>query len=154
MIQWHLEKLNIEDLTEHEYNPRIMTRHQSKHLKKSIEDFGLSEKPIVNQDGEIIGGHQRIKILKEMGYKEIECWIPDIFMSHEQVNELCIRLNKNTGDWDYDILANVWDEEDLYSYGFTELELGKIQDIEVEEEKEESEKQKNKKMCPSCGHEF
>src|SRR5271166_3724937 len=108
MISWHLEVLPIKDLKEHPKNPRQINKEQFQHLSNLIAKFGLIDKPIVNLDKTIIGGHQRIKVLKKMKVKEVECWVPDQQLSEKDIDELCVRLNLNQGQWDYDILANQW----------------------------------------------
>lgn len=123
MIKWHIEIRKIKDLCEHPKNPRTLTKDQAYHLEKSLDKFGLIDKPIINIDGMIIGGHQRLNILKKMGYKQIECWVPDEEMQKNDVDELCIRLNKNTGEFCWDTLANNWDTDCLIDFGFTESEL-------------------------------
>ena len=75
-------------------------------------------------DNTIIGGHQRVSMLMEDGVSTIECWIPDRKLTEREVEELNIRLNKNNGDWDFDILANMWEIDDLLSWGFSDEELG------------------------------
>ena len=153
-MKWNLVNKNICDLKEHPKNPRVLSKDQANHLKKSLDTFGLIDKPIINVDNTIIGGHQRLKVLLGLGYKEVECWVPENPLTDKEVEELNIRLNKNTGEFDFDILANEWDEIDLFEWGFTTEELG-IEPIGVvsEEEKDEEE-EKKLKMCPQCGHEF
>lgn len=151
MINWLLVTKKISDLKKHPRNPRVLNKDQARHLKKSIEQFGMADKPIVNQDGTIIGGHQRLRILEDMGYEEIECWVPEIPLHDSEVDELCIRLNKNTGEFDFDVLANEWNEDDLCDWGFNDYDFGKIDDIEEDEKKEE--KAKKLKMCVMCGYE-
>ena len=108
-MKWHLETRKIKDLKKHSKNPRTLNKNQEKHLSQSLNKFGLIEKPIVTIDGLIIGGHQRINVLKKQKVKEIECWVADQEISEKDIDELNIRLNKNTGDWDYDILADQWE---------------------------------------------
>ncbi len=130
----------IKDLKKHPKNPRQLNKDQEKHLSHSIDKFGLIDKPIVTIDGLIIGGHQRINVLKKQKIKEIECWIPDQELTERDIDELNIRLNKNTGDWDYDILADQWEVNDLLEWGFTEEELtGAFDEIETIEAEDESE---------------
>jgi len=153
MINWKIEKRNISDLKDHPKNPRTLSKDQSFHLKRSLEKFGLIDKPIVNLDNTIIGGHQRIKILLGLGYKEIDCWVPEHPLTEKDIDELNIRLNKNTGEWDFDILANEWIDLNLIEWGFSASDLG----IELPEdvmEEEQEEEDKKLKMCPQCGHEF
>lgn len=154
MIKWTLQTKKIKSLIPHPKNPRYITKDAIKHLHKSLDKFGLIDKPIINLDNTIIGGHQRINALKESGVKEVECWIPDQELDDKDVQELCIRLNKNTGEWDFDILANEWEVDDLLEYGFSLPELGESP-IEMVETEEEIEEKKDKTIsCPSCGHEF
>jgi DNA modification methylase len=138
MIKWSLQTLKIKDLKKHPKNPRTLSRDQFDHLKKSLDKFGLIDKPIVNTDMMIIGGHQRIKILKLDGIKEIECWVSDQLLSDQDVEELNIRANKNTGEWDWDILANQWEVPELLDWGFTvdELQFDDIEQIENDTEED------------------
>lgn len=139
MIEWKLQKFNLRDLKEFSKNPRILSEHQYKHLKQSIDKFGLIDKPIVTSGGMIIGGHQRKKILEMSGIKDIECYVPSRELTEKEIEELNIRLNKNSGEWDMDILANQWDVEDLQEWGFTddELEFPDITNIDNTEESNE-----------------
>ena len=157
MIEWYLETRKIKDLKIHPKNPRQLSKEQYKHLKTSIDTFGLIDRPIINIDGTIIGGHQRLEVLKKNKIKEIECWMPNIELSDKQVEELNIRLNRG-GSFDYDILANEYDMSDLVEYGFTESEMNICLDNALSEEieslDEDKPTKKKLKCCPSCGHEF
>jgi ParB-like chromosome segregation protein Spo0J len=156
MINWHLEVLPIKSLEEHPKNPRQISKKKFHRLSKLISKFGLIDKPIVNLDKTIIGEHQRIRVLKKMKLKEVECWVPDTQIEDFDMDELCIGLNLFLGDFDYDILADLWEPIDLLKHGFTEEQLvGKYKEAEdsiFAEPKEE--KKKKMKCCPNCGHEF
>lgn len=155
MIQWNLQKVCIKELKDHPKNPRQIKKQQQQHLEDLIKKFGLIDKPIINRDMCIIGGHQRIKILKKMKIKEVECWIPDQQLSEEDIDHLCIGLNLNQGSFDFDILANEWCPLDLLKYGFTEEQLlGSCKNSEEVLGENQEEKKKKTKTCPSCGHEF
>lgn len=123
MIQWHLEVLPIKILKDHPKNPRQISKEQYAHLETLIKKFGLIDKPIVNTDHTIIGGHQRVKILRKMKAKTIECWVPDAFLEQADIDHLCIGLNLNQGSFDFDILESEWDSVDLLGWGFTEEQL-------------------------------
>ena len=137
MITWHLETKNLKDLKDHPKNPRHLTKYQEDQIKASLTKFGLAEKPIINTDGTLIGGHQRKKILRKLGYKKIDCWVPSETLTQIQVDELNIRLNKATGSWDWDILANEWEIPNLLEWGFTLEELELDSSPEEKEEIEE-----------------
>ncbi len=125
----------IDDLIFAEYNPRQLSKEQFKYLKDSIHRFGLVDPVIINKNKErkniIIGGHQRTKVAKAMGIKQVPC--VELNLSYDKEKELNIRLNKNTGDWDFDLLANNFDIEELTDWGFDESEL-KIDLFEEEKE--------------------
>jgi len=122
-LNWKLESRKIKDLKPHLKNPRKLSNHDADHLKKSLEKFGIIDKPIITKEGIIIGGHQRIAVLKGLGHKEVECYVPDQKIEDKDIDELNIRLNRNLGEWDYDILANQWETQDLIDWGFTPEEM-------------------------------
>src|SRR5271163_3469898 len=137
-IEWHIEKRKISELKDHPKNPRKISKEQQEHLKTSLQKFGLIDKPIINLDNMLIGGHQRKNALKKLKLKEVECNVPSRLLDEKEVDELNIRLNKNLGEFDHDILQH-WDKDELISYGFLEEELPAFQEIQSEGEDEESE---------------
>jgi len=128
----NIEKIQIDKLKAATYNPRQISTKQYKDLKESITKFGLVDPIIVNKCFTIIGGHQRYKICKDLEYKDIGCIILDL--NKEQERELNIRLNKNTGDFDMDILANEFDIDQLVDWGFKHIDLDVNIDKIVEED--------------------
>lgn len=124
-INWTLRTFRLDELTDYYKNPRSLSEKEFKQLKTSLDKFGMIDKPIVNADSAntIIGGHQRKHVLEATGVKECECWIPDRELSDKEVEELNIRLNKNTGSWDFDTLANEFELDDLLDWGFDKGEL-------------------------------
>ena len=117
-----IELIKIDKLKPARYNPRQISTKQYKDLKESITKFGLVDPIIVNKDMTVIGGHQRLKICKELTFIDVDCVILDL--SKEQERELNIRLNKNTGDFDMDILANEFDVTELKDWGFLDTDFG------------------------------
>jgi len=129
-MKWNLEKRDISEIYLNEYNPRTLSKKQEKELKRSLRKFGLCQPIIINTIGKILGGHQRVKLLQSMGYNSIDVYVPQEPLTEKEEEELSIRLNKNTGSWNFDLLADCWDCEDLISYGFSmeELEIESIPD--------------------------
>ena len=117
-----VESKLIKDLKPAAYNPRQISTKQYNDLKASIKKFGLVAPIIVNKDMTVIGGHQRLKICKELKHIEIDCVVLDL--SKEEERELNIRLNKNTGEFDMDILANEFDIDQLIDWGFKHIDIG------------------------------
>lgn len=130
-MKWRLETRKIKDLRTYGKNARRLSSHDAAHLEKSLEKFGQCEPIVVNTDNTIIGGHQRLRTLHKMKHKEVDVYVPDAPLNEKEVEELNIRLNRNVGEWDWDMLANDWDEMDLAEYGFTDSELCLQQDDEV-----------------------
>lgn len=136
MIKWHLETHKLKDLKPHPKNPRKLSKHDAEHLQKSLDKFGLIDKPIITAQGIIIGGHQRVALLKKSKTKEVECWVPDQALSEQDIDELNIRLNRAQGEWDFDLLANQWEADSLLEWGFLPDDLLGAVDVEGIDEKE------------------
>ena len=102
-----IEKKNTADLLPADYNPRKDLKPgdaEYEKLKRSIEQFGYVEPVIWNQTtGRVVGGHQRLKVLMDMGLTEVDCVV--VAMDEEKEKALNIALNKISGDWDKDKLA-------------------------------------------------
>jgi hypothetical protein len=135
-LKWSLREIRIEAITSLKINPRRISVDDFKSLKQSIDIYGLIDKPIVNTDYTCIAGHQRLRVLALQDYESVECWVPDRMLTPREVKELCIRMNRNQGEFDYDILSNEFDVKDLIDWGFLEKDL----QIVVEGEELEDEK--------------
>jgi len=102
-----IERKNTADLLPADYNPRKDLKPgdaEYEKLKRSIEQFGYVEPVIWNKTtGRVVGGHQRLKVLIDMGITEVECVVVEMDESKEKA--LNIALNKISGDWDKDKLA-------------------------------------------------
>ena len=124
MISWKTERRKLSDLVPFEHNPRQLTKKQYKDLKQSLQKFNLAEIPAINIDNQIIAGHQRIKILLQLSKngQTIDVRVPSRKLTKKEVEEYNIRSNKNTGEWDWDIMANNFDVEDLLDWGFSLLQ--------------------------------
>jgi hypothetical protein len=135
-ITWTLRTFNLDELTDYAKNPRSLSKDQFAQLKTSLDKFGMIDKPIINADAAhtVIGGHQRLHVLRAERVKSVECWVPNRELDGREVEELNIRLNKNTGGWDFDILANKWEFADLTDWGFKGYELGIPDDIQKPED--------------------
>ncbi|MDP3696466.1 MAG: site-specific DNA-methyltransferase [Candidatus Taylorbacteria bacterium] len=127
------EKLNIQyvpvtSLRPAEYNPRKWSKEAITQLKESVKRYGFVDPLLVNsapeREGVVIGGHFRLAVAKELGIKMIPMVsinIPDI----EQEKELNLRLNKNVGEFDWELLAK-FDESFLANIGFSSEELDEV----------------------------
>ena len=117
--------VNINSLNPAEYNPRQISNKQYEDLKASMEKFGCVDPIIINinpdRQNVVVGGHQRLRILRDLGAEKVPT--VSVNLSEEDERELNVRLNKNGGDWDIDLLSN-FDIVDLKEWGFKDIELG------------------------------
>ncbi len=121
----------IEKLKELPGNPRHWSGKATDDLTVSIERFDLVEPLVVNYDQTVLGGNFRLSIARKLGYTFVPCVYVNI-EDPTKAKELSLRLNKNQGDWDYELLAE-FDESLLADVGFDSEELDAIFDIDIEE---------------------
>lgn len=114
-----MQKVKINKIKVNPNNPRFIKDDKFKNLVKSIKEFPemLSLRPVVvNKDMIILGGNMRFKAAKEAGLKEIPILIANN-ITQEQEREFLIKDNTSGGEWDWDILANEWDTDELNDWG-------------------------------------
>mgnify|MGYP001286384765 FL=1 len=113
----NIQKIKIDKLIPATYNPRKNLKPSDAEyvkIKNSIEKFGFVSPLVINKDMTVIGGHQRLKVLKEMGIVEVECIIVDLDKTNEKA--LNIALNKIQGDWDEEKLEALLQELKLEDF--------------------------------------
>lgn len=163
MIKWTVENRKLAELKAYGKNPRRITEKGLNDLIKSLELFGLAEPVVINRDDTIVGGHARVQALKRVKGKNarVEVYVPDRLLDEKEVQELCVRLNKNVaGQFDFEMLANEYDARDLVAWGFSEDELGfgdpEPGAAEASTDKAESGESDDDRIikCPKCKHEF
>ena len=113
-----IKKVKIAEVKPNPNNPRLIKDDKFKKLVKSIQEFPdmLNVRPIVvNKDMVVLGGNMRLKAIKEAGYKEIAVDIVD--WTEDQQKEFIVKDNASFGEWNWDDLANNWDEEQLVEWG-------------------------------------
>jgi hypothetical protein len=129
-----MELKKISDIKLNPNNPRLIKDDKFKKLVQSIKDFPemLDIRPIVvNQDMIILGGNMRYRACKEAGIKEIPVIITDL--SEEKQREFLIKDNTSGGEWDWDMIANEWDTEELIEWGL-DIPVFNIEDAGTAEE--------------------
>lgn len=127
-----IQQVKISELKPAEHNPRKWSDEATEQLKDSIKSFGLVDPILANgakgRKNIVIGGHFRLKVAKDLGFKEVPVVyidIPDI----EREKELCLRLNRNQGEWDWELLSQ-FDETLLADIGFSSEEMDTIFDLD------------------------
>lgn len=115
----------ISELKAADYNPRSLSDKQFADLKKSFENLGTLEPAVINQfpgrENIIISGHQRLKIAASLDMTEYPCI--EVKFDPAKEKEANIRMNKNTGEWDFDLLKEGFDLDNLVDWGFDNLNL-------------------------------
>ena len=155
----NIEYVNIADLVAAEYNPRKLSKKQHADIRASLEEFGFVDPVVVNQNelrrNVIIGGHQRVKVWWSMGNINVPVFYIDLSLEKEK--ELNIRLNKNTGEWNFDLLLSEFDRVELAEWGFEDSDFpeGEVDNYPESSSKEiDPENYKLGQKCPKCGFEF
>lgn len=160
-----LTKIGIDDVKLAKYNPRKNLEpgmEEFEKIKMSIQKFGYVDPIIANKrTGNIVGGHQRWKVLKQLGYAEIDIIFIDVDSKTEKA--LNLALNKISGDWDMVKLKDVlmeFEREEVVFTGFSLDEIDELLDIPVMDDDNDNvggeilESEPKIVICPNCGHEF
>lgn len=151
----------IKKLTLYEKNPRKVSKEQFEKLCISLEKdtrFMTCRPVLVNErDGQFLvyAGNQRVRAAKKLKWITIPCII-EKDLSDDVIKQRVIKDNQHYGEFDFDMLANDYEIDDLLEAGFEGEDLiGKmvIEEIESLDEPEKDSKKKTT-VCPSCGHEF
>ncbi len=136
-LSWSITTKNVSQLLGASYNPRKMSESERRDLEDSIKNFGTVVPIVLNigsRENILIGGHARISIYADLGIEEIECMIPSRELDENEEKELNLRLNKNTGSWDEELLK-AFDLNMLLEVGFGDEELQNIfDDIDLAED--------------------
>lgn len=157
-IKWTTQRRRLGQLKAYEHNPRTLSKKEHDDLRRSIDKFDLAELPAVNLDNTIVAGHQRITILKEKygPQHEIEVRVPNRKLTEKEFDEYLVRSNKNTGSWDFDILANSFEVDELIDWGFRPDEL--VWDVEEKvaplQDEIKDETKVEIRECPHCQERF
>lgn len=130
------KKVSIKAVKENPENPRIIKDYKFQKLVKSVKEFPemLKIRPIVvNKDNVVLGGNMRLKACIEAGLKQV--WILQTDLNDEAQKEFIIKDNSSFGEWDWDVLANEWNIDDLKDWG---LDIPKWEDTAFDSEIEDT----------------
>ena len=131
-ITWTNDNRKLSDLEPWEHNPKRMTRKQAAGLRLSIERFGFAVPFLVSPDGDIYDGHQRqalMNAIKEYGPDAVvDVRVSSRPLTDDERRELVVRLKQNQAGWDFEMLPNLYEREELLEWGFEPEELGMFPD--------------------------
>lgn len=146
--------VSITTLIANSSNPRKINRKAYEALKKSLQEFPEMKQLrmiVVDEDLKILGGHQRILALQELGYTDVE--VKQVFgLTEKQKREFIIKDNTAAGEWDSDILANEWEMDELEGWGLTNFNFGDVDDAPKDPASKDD--QSKVHICPNCDFEF
>jgi hypothetical protein len=132
-----IKTVKLSEVKSNPNNPRIIKDDKFSKLVKSIKEFPkmLEIRPIVvNADMIVLGGNMRLKACKEAGLKEVPIIFADDLTEDEQ-KQFIIKDNVGFGEWDWDMLANEWEEDLLQDWG---LDIPFLEDINIENDSNNS----------------
>lgn len=136
-ITWSSTTRKLNDLIKNGYNPRKLSENEKRDLEKSVKEFGTVVPVVINIGSRaniIIGGEQRVKVYADLGIDSIECVVPSRELTLEEEKELNLRLNKNTGSWNEELLKE-FDMSLLLDVGFGDEELQNLfDDVDMTED--------------------
>jgi hypothetical protein len=155
VIKWTEKTVKVKDLKPYERNPRRLSEKDYERLKKSLTENGYHQRVLATKDLRVLGGHQRIRCLKELGIKEIAVLVPNRDLSSEEFKRLLIQDNLPFGSWDFDLLSEDFDIEELINLGMPEDWLGVGEETGPGEDGRNAEEEDARIVhCPKCQHEF
>lgn len=126
-----IKKVKLSEVKTNPNNPRIIKDDKFSKLVKSIQEFPkmLEIRPIVvNADMIVLGGNMRLKACKEAGLKEVPIIFADDLTEDEQ-RQFIIKDNVGFGEWDWDMIANEWDSQELQEWGFDIPGFDNVEDL-------------------------
>lgn len=145
-IQWVEKSLRLGDLRPFESNPRTITASQFDKLKTSLIEDGYHSRIKVTHDHRIVGGHQRLRALQELGFKDVKVLVPDRPLSDGEFKRILIRDNHSNGLFDMDMLSGMFDLEELRDFGLHEV----MNIAPLDDEDRPMTPPKSMVCCPQC----
>ena len=137
-LSWTNERRKLSELIPWKRNPRQIRRDEAKRLTESVAEFGQVEPIIVGPGNELYNGQQRLRTwANEYGDIEIDVRVSSRPLTEKEREKLTVFLHRSTtGEFDFDVLANEFEVEDLLDWGFTESELGLLGEEKLSEKTE------------------
>ena len=149
---YEMRMMRVEDVAPAEYNPRVALRPGDpdyEKLRASVEDLGVIDPLVWNEStGRLVGGHQRLQVLKDLGVKEVPCFV--VHLSEEKEKQANLALNKNKGRWDETKLSDLlrgMDPSTIRMAGFRPEDIKEVKPSQIS-----TIDNKIGCTCPRCGY--
>lgn len=159
-ITWIEKTVKIGDLKDYPKNPRKFSKDDFNRLVRDIKQDGYHKRILVDIDLTIIGGHKRKEALLKAGFSlkdDIKVLMPSRKLTQDEFDRLNVKDNLYFGEFDFDMLADFFDADQLADWGMPAAQLIHFYDDELEPEITASEnkaKDKKRVICPNCKHQF
>jgi DNA modification methylase len=130
-----MQRVPIGTIKNNPNNPRVIKDDKFKKLVQSIKDLPeMAEvRPVVvNTDMVVLGGNMRLKAMREAGWKDVPIQVVD--WDEDKQRQFIIKDNVSGGEWDWDMLANEWDTEELQEWGLDLPDFDNAKELEAEED--------------------
>jgi len=130
-----MQRVPIGTIKNNPNNPRVIKDDKFKKLVQSIKDLPeMAEvRPVVvNADMVVLGGNMRLKAMREAGWKDVPIQVVD--WDEDKQRQFIIKDNVSGGEWDWEMLANEWDTEELQEWGLDLPDFDNAKELEAEED--------------------
>ncbi len=154
---WPVKMMKVSELVPNEDNPRTISAEKLEKLKKQILSVGFNNPPKVDNDGVLLGGNSRFRVLMAAGEGELEIPVmyPPKKLTKKERQEIIVTDNINDGEWNFDLLANDFESLDLIEWGLNVPSFEVVNEIEnTEKELTAEDFSEFQHECPKCGFEF
>ena len=136
-ITWTSEQRKLGELIPWPRNPRQITKEQARRLSESLDEFGQVQTIAISPENQILDGHQRQLVWaasEKFGPDlEVDVRVASRALTEKEREKLAVYLHKGAaGEWDFDVLANEFELDELLEWGFTEWDFG-IDRVEPED---------------------
>jgi len=152
-----IKKMKLSDLIPTTKNPRKISKEDLGRLQKSVKAFPKMldiREIVIDENNRILGGHQRVKALLANGETEVNVKVVS-GLTEKEKDEFMIRDNVQNGEWDFDSLANNWDDLSLSDWGVIPSYSENAVDVEnffaPQAEQKNDDNTNEVKRCPVCG---
>src|SRR6201996_2722899 len=125
-IEWTEKRVAVKDLRPYERNPRKISPEDRERLKRSIVEMGYHQRALAQPDLRLIGGHQRLDILKELGIAEISVLIPSRELTEAEFRRLLIQDNLPFGEFAFDVVGADFKIKELTEWGMPKEWMRKV----------------------------
>jgi len=154
----NIQTIKIEEINPAKYNPRFISPEAIEGLERSLEQFGYVEPIVWNKRSKnVVGGHQRLKVLQKQGKKEVQVVVVDLDNTQEKALNITLNNKSIQGEFEPFKLKELLQELKIDLPEYEELKLDNLEIsapeelLEEEKENNKEDMQKFKNKCPNCG---